>query len=144
MSKHLFLLFFLINEIYFVNYIINDLQSNKQKIRGINLPTYEFCCKKCNHVYESIAKFDETGKYQDVTCPSCNSKSKKKLINSANIKFAQPKDTSKFDNFSYRAGYNLEQATDLRRKAEEASHMGTDPYMPIDDITKGKYFGEVQ
>ena len=107
------------------------------------MPTYQFSCKKCKHEYETIAKFDETGKYSDVSCPKCNSKSKTKLLNSANIKFAQPKDTSKFDNFSYRAGYNLEQATDLRRKAEAASHMGTDPYMPIDDITQGNHFGEV-
>ncbi len=108
------------------------------------MPTYIFGCKKCKNEYETFTRFDETGKYSDVSCPKCKSKSKKKLITSAHIKFAQPKDTSKFDNFNYRAGYNLEQATDLRRKAEAASHMGTAPYNPIDDISSGKHFGEVQ
>lgn len=108
------------------------------------MPTYQFSCKKCKHEYETISNFDETGKYSDVSCPACQSKSKVKMINSANIKFSNPKDTSKFDNFSYRAGYNLEQATDLRRRASEASHMGSDPYMPIDDITPGNNFGEVK
>lgn len=108
------------------------------------MPTYNFECKNCNKIYESLACFDETGKYASVSCPSCNSKKKKKLLNDANIKFAQPKDTSKFDNFNYRAGYNLEQAQNLRRDAQSASHMGTDPYMPIDDITNGRHFGEVK
>lgn len=62
----------------------------------------------------------------------------------SNIKFTNPKDTSKFDNFGYRAGYNLEQAQDLRRKAEEASHMGNSPYKNIDDIQSGNFFGEVE
>ena len=108
------------------------------------MPTYNFECKNCNKIYETLASFDATGKYAGVSCPHCNSKKKKKLLNDANIKFAQPKDTSKFDNFNYRAGYNLEQAQNLRRDAQTASHMGTDPYMPIDDINKGRHFGEVK
>lgn len=108
------------------------------------LPTYNFECKNCNKIYETLASFDPKGKYASVSCPHCNSKKKKKLLNDANIKFAQPKDTSKFDNFNYRAGYNLEQAQNLRRDAQASSHMGTDPYMPIDDITSGRNFGKVK
>lgn len=108
------------------------------------MPTYQFRCKKCKVEYETIASYDETGKYSNINCPSCGSKSKTKLINSVNIKFNQPQDTSKFDNFSYRAGYNMDQAQELRRKAESASHMGSEPYMPIDDITQGTNFGEVK
>ena len=108
------------------------------------MPTYNFACKNCDKNYEALASFDPKGRYASVSCPHCNSKKKKKLINDANIKFAQPKDTSKFDNFNYRAGYNLEQAQDLRRKAESTSHMGTTPYNPIDDISSGNHFGEVK
>lgn len=108
------------------------------------MPTYNFECKNCNKIYETLVSFDATGKYTRVSCPHCDSKKKKKLLNDANIKFAQPKDTSKFDNFNYRAGYNLEQAQNLRRDAQTASHMGTDPYMPIDDINNGRHFGEVK
>jgi len=63
----------------------------------------------------------------------------------ANLKFENPQDTSKWDNFSYRAGYNLDSAQDLRRQAESVSHMGTEPYADgIDDINRGDLFGEVK
>lgn len=59
--------------------------------------------------------------------------------------FADPRGTSKADSFSYVAGYNMEQAKDQRRRAEEASHMGRDGgYNVIDDISSGKYEGEVK
>lgn len=109
-----------------------------------NLPSYVFLCSKCENQYESLTNFDSTGKYKEVSCPSCKSKKKKQQVTFANIKFTNPKDTSKFDNFGYRAGYNLEQAQDLRRKAEEASHMGNAPYNSIDDIQSGEFFGEVE
>ena len=108
------------------------------------MPLYQFGCLKCKKSYETLTDFDSTGKYNDVNCPSCNSKKKKQQVTFANIKFTNPKDTSKFDNFGYRAGYNLEQAQNLRRKAEEASHMGTVPYNGIDDIQNGEFFGEVE
>ena len=44
------------------------------------MPTYIFGCKKCKNEYETFTRFDETGKYSDVSCPKCKSKSKKKLI----------------------------------------------------------------
>ena len=108
------------------------------------MPTYEFLCKKCKKTYDEFTTFDSTGKYADVRCPHCKSKSKKQNITAAACKFANPQDTSKFDNFSYRAGYNLDKAQNERRAAEAASHMGEQPYMNHDDISSGEYFGEVE
>lgn len=108
------------------------------------MPNYDFMCGGCNKSYSSLEQFDPTGKYKDVRCPKCNSKKKKKLPSAGNIKFTNPKDTSKFDNFSYRAGYNLEKAQDERRAAESQSHMGTQPYNAVDDISGGEFFGEVE
>ncbi len=108
------------------------------------MPSYVFTCLKCKNGYETLTSFDPKGKYDDVSCPHCNSKRKRQEVTAANIKFTNPKDTSKFDNFSYRAGYNMEQAQNLRRDAEKASHMGKTPYSGIDDITSGENFGEVE
>jgi putative FmdB family regulatory protein len=108
------------------------------------MPVYSFVCLKCKNDYETLTSFDSSGKYSDVVCPTCQSKRKKQQVTSANLKFTNPKDTSKFDNFGYRAGYNLEQAQNLRREAESASHMGSMPYSGIDDISSGENFGEVK
>jgi len=110
------------------------------------VPTYNFVCKKCKKDYSDLQPFDPKGKYPDVRCPHCNSKQKKMLPTSANLKFSNPQDTSRWDNFSYRAGYNLESAQNLRRDAAEVSHMGADPYNAagIDDISRGDLFGEVK
>jgi hypothetical protein len=48
--------------------------------------------------------------------------------------FTNPRGTSKADKFSYVAGYNMAQAKEERRRAEEASHMGTQPYNEINDL----------
>lgn len=108
------------------------------------MPVYVFTCTNCNHYYESLESFDPTGKYKQVSCPQCKSKRKKLGVTAAAIKFTNPKDTSKFDNFDYRAGYNLEQAQNLRREAEKESHVGSSPYNSIDDISGGEHFGEVE
>lgn len=110
------------------------------------MPTYTFYCKACFKSYSDLQPFDPTGKYKDVKCPHCNSKKKSQTPTAPKIKFTNPTDTSKFDNFSYRAGYNLDKAQDLRRAAESQSHMGSDPYNAggIDDISGGDYFGEVE
>ena len=42
--------------------------------------------------------------------------------------FGNPKESSKWDNFGYRAGHNMEKAKSERRVAESKSHMGTNPY----------------
>lgn len=108
------------------------------------MPNYEFVCGSCKKTYSSLEPFDPTGKYKDVRCTHCNSKKKKMKPTAGNIKFTNPQDTSKFDNFSYRAGYNLEKAQNERRAAEDQSHMGSAPYNGIDDISGGDFFGEVE
>lgn len=108
------------------------------------MPTYQFQCLKCKKQYEDLTSFDPTGKYKEVKCPSCKSSRKKQQMTCAEISFTNPKDTSKFDNFGYRAGYNMEQAKELRRKAESSSHVGATPYKDVDDISSGNFFGEVE
>ena len=64
---------------------------------------------------------------------SCKSKRVEKLISMpADVVFTNPGGTSKWDNFSYRAGYNMEKAKEERRAAE-AQHKGKNPYKQIDD-----------
>lgn len=108
------------------------------------MPTYQFQCLKCKIQYEELTNYDSSGKYRDVKCPACKSKRKTQQVTCAGIKFTNPKDTSKFDNFGYRAGYNLEKAQELRRDAEQASHVGSTPYNQLDDISGGEFFGEVE
>jgi hypothetical protein len=109
------------------------------------MPTYVFQCGKCKKNFTDICSFDPTGKYKGTTCTHCNSKKKKMMPTAAQIKFSTPQDTSKWDNFSYRAGYNLDSAQDLRKQAEVASHMGREPYADgIDDVNRGDLFGKVK
>jgi DNA-directed RNA polymerase subunit RPC12/RpoP len=109
------------------------------------MPTYVFQCGKCKKNFTDICSFDPTGKYKGTTCTHCNSKKKKMMPTAAQIKFSTPQDTSKWDNFSYRAGYNLDSAQDLRKQAEAASHMGREPYADgIDDVNRGDLFGKVK
>ncbi len=93
------------------------------------MPIYRFECDKCNEVYEEITSYDESGKYKGVKCPKCKSKKKHRRFDyEVAVTFADPRDTSKFDNFSYRAGWNMNKAKGERRAAESKSHMGTNPY----------------
>jgi putative FmdB family regulatory protein len=92
------------------------------------VPIYEFECKKCDVVYEELTSYDKTEKYKGVECPDCGSKSKRKLVSGCGISFGNPKESSKWDSRSYRAGHNHERAKGERRHAEAASHMGTNPY----------------
>lgn len=100
------------------------------------MPTYEFECKKCKSEYEEFVPYDATGKYKGVKCPSCGSKSKKKLMPSK-VAIGGPT-SSKMDNFGYRAGFNMDKAQGERRAAEAASHMGTQPFNDIDDTPMGE------
>lgn len=95
------------------------------------MPTYEFLCKKCENRYSSIERYDETGKYKDVKCPHCKSKSKKKLVSGCAHAFAQPEGTGKWNNgtygHDYRFKHKLPQVLEERKRAEMLSHMGN-PY----------------
>ena len=93
------------------------------------MPIYRFECLKCSRTYEELTDYDETDKYKDVKCPQCKSKKKKRTFDyDIAVAFTNPKESSKWDNFSYRAGHNMENAKATRRAAESKSHMGTNPY----------------
>ena len=109
------------------------------------MPNYHFKCDKCSHSFYDLASWDETGKYSDVECPKCHSIEKTQLTTVCSaIIFGNPRGTSKGDSFSYVAGYNMAQAKEERRKAEEVSNAGDSPYNPIDDVSHGDPFGEIQ
>lgn len=62
-------------------------------------------------------------------------------MDAPNLVFTNPKDTSKWDNFGYRAGFNMEKAKKERRDAEAFSK-GEGPYQQIDDTNLKGVFGE--
>jgi len=93
------------------------------------MPIYNFKCLKCSEEYEELTSYDETGKYKDIKCPQCKSKKKLRTFDyDITCTFGNPKESSKWDNFGYRAGHNMEKAKSERRAAETKSHMGTNPY----------------
>lgn len=93
------------------------------------MPIYKFKCLKCSVTYEELTDYDETEKYKGVKCPQCKSKRKQRTFDyDIAVTFTNPKESSKWDNFSYRAGHNMEGAKTCRREAEAKSHMGTNPY----------------
>lgn len=80
---------------------------------------------------------DNTNKHSKVKCPDCGSKSKTKLLTApAGVIFANARESSKWDNFGYRAGKTMDEAKELRRNAQEKSHMGADPYEATAQIEK--------
>jgi putative FmdB family regulatory protein len=104
------------------------------------MPTYNFQCKKCKHYFEEICSFSDCDKgFPDVRCEKCNSKQLKKNILDGNVPgamFSDPRGTSKWDNFEYRAGFNMEKAKKERQAAEEKVG-GRNPYRNIDDTNRG-------
>ena len=50
------------------------------------------------------------------------------FLDDVKIQFAQPWESSKWENFEYRAGYNVVKAQEERRRAETLSHMGATPH----------------
>ena len=106
------------------------------------MPIYEFECKKCKKKFDDLCSFENIG---IVICPTCGAKKPTKLVSAPRaIIFKQPKGTSYEDKFDYVAQWNMDNAKELRRKAEAESHMGTTPYNNIDDIASGQFFGEVE
>jgi len=112
------------------------------------MPMYEFQCKKCENVWCEITSYDESGKYPTIRCPECKSKRKDKLLSAANFKFAEPVGTDRFNNsHDFRHNWNMDRpggVRDQKKKAQDASHVGPEPYRKIDDISSGKHFGEVK
>lgn len=105
-------------------------------------------CQHCNKKHKTEWLEDRKGKRHLVCahedCPS--RQPSKPVAPTYTIIFKDPRGTSKFEDFGYRAGYFMEKAQQERRDAEAASHMGNtnDFYNHIDDITRGDLFGEVQ
>jgi hypothetical protein len=60
-------------------------------------------------------------------------------MDNVNCNFAQPWESSKWDNFEYRAGYNMVKAQKERRNAEDKSHMGANPMRDQEGFDLGRY-----
>lgn len=106
------------------------------------MPIYEFKCDDCDFVYEELTSYNGIKK---IECPNCGSKNKEKLPSHFSFNFTNPVGTDRWNNsHDYRFHHNLPNVRAQREAAEKASHMGTDPYKEIDDISSGKYFGEVK
>ena len=113
------------------------------------MPLYDFSCSDCGKIYEEFASFDETGVYEAVKCPACGSNHKTKVFSGCvAFAFTNPVGTKKY-NASHELRYRnaIEKkggVRDQRAMAEKLSHMGSAPYNDIDDVSSGKYFGEVK
>jgi putative FmdB family regulatory protein len=104
------------------------------------MPTYNFECKKCKTFFEEICSFaDYESNFKGVQCPECKSKSlHKNVINgSPGAVFANPRQSSKWDNWSYRQGKTWEEAK-MQRAAAESANRGRNPYRTIDDTDRGR------
>jgi len=62
----------------------------------------------------------------------------RRILDEVNIQFAQPWESSKWDNFEYRAGYNMVKAQEERRRAETLSHVGASPYQSQERVDIGQ------
>lgn len=51
----------------------------------------------------------------------------RRVLDNVNCNFADPTTSSRWDNFEYRAGYNMVKAQEQRRTAEARSHVGQTP-----------------
>lgn len=86
---------------------------------------YQFVCKKCKNTFDELCSYeDNKNNFPKVKCPACKSKKIEKEVSACSVSFTNPGSTSKWDSFSYRAGYNMDKAKTERRIAEKNSHMG--------------------
>jgi putative FmdB family regulatory protein len=112
------------------------------------MPLYDFKCLRCETVYEERVEYDETGKYKKVKCPECNSTRKEKLISAPAFNFTNPEGTDRWNSadkgHDYRFKHKQPSVKKEREQAEAFSHMGSNPYPHIDDVSSGKHFGKVK
>ncbi len=103
------------------------------------MPSYDFECKKCKVHFEELCSFHEyENKFPNIKCPACKSKRVTNVIGGApGAVFANPRQSSKWDNWSYRQGKTWEEAK-MTRAAAEAANKGDLPYKPIDDTDNGR------
>ena len=100
-------------------------------------------CKYCNKKFDWV-EFKPGRQRFMCANKKCESNQYKPTPKSPEIMFDHPENSSKYDNWEYRHGHLMAKAQNERRQAEARSHMGTNPYNDIDDISSGKYFGEVK
>lgn len=111
------------------------------------MPRYDFRCKKCQLVYEETTPFDKSGKYPQIKCPNCKSKSKEKLITTCGYTFANPEGTDRWNSESsghdFRFHHNLPNVL-AQRKAAELAGGNANPYNQINDLENNDAWGEVK
>lgn len=106
------------------------------------MPNYGFECKskKCKVHFEQICTFkDFDAGFPDVRCPACKSKKVGRVMGDSPpaAMFANPRESSKWANWSYRQGKTWEEAK-MTRAAAEAANKGPMPYKKIDDTDGGR------
>ncbi len=108
------------------------------------MPNYSFECKKCECVFEEICSYSDCeSKFPDVRCPECKSKSLNKNVmggRCAEVIFDKPRESSKWDNWSYRQGKTMEEAKQCRANAEvkEGQTMPREYQKKLDDTNNGR------
>ena len=118
------------------------------------MPTFNFECKKCKHIYEEllIKTYDDNREPEvqakSLKCPKCKSKAKIELPSLGSFNFSNPEGTDRWNSASqghdYRYKHKAPGVAAQRENARKKSHVGPTPYRNIDDISGGKYFGEVK
>lgn len=89
------------------------------------MPLYEYQCTSCGQKNDVIHSMSEE---PTVTCESCGG-SCNKLVSSFSIHGTEASHT-----FEYNAVKSFREGQEERRQAQEASHMGKDPYNSIDSV----------
>ena len=90
----------------------------------------KLCGKEKSLVWVQIHESKKVGKNMCVTenCPNYHLPPEAISSVAGGFITDKPKESDKWENFSYRAGYLKEQAQGERRAAEGKSHMGPNPY----------------
>jgi len=105
------------------------------------MPLYEFSCNDCNHKFDALSSYDESGKYPNVECPHCGSKSKEKLISMVSFNFANPVGTDRWTSeatgHDYRFKHNIPNVQRERQMAEQMAG-GDNPYRDLGDTNLGE------
>jgi putative FmdB family regulatory protein len=101
------------------------------------MPIYCFHCKACSINFEEICRWEAVDK---IKCSKCSKKPERLNTRPSAVIFADPRGTSKEDDFDYVAKTNYENSKTLRRVAE-ANNTHKHEYNAIDDISK--YEGKI-
>lgn len=113
------------------------------------MPFYELQCVKCEEGYSILSSMAECEQnIKKAKCPKCKSKKKTRLLGAPSFTFTNPVGTDRYNNsHDYRFHHAMDKpggVRDQRKQAQEKSHMGSEPYRHIDDISSGKHFGPVK